>query len=187
MEINVRYTITVNVMTILTVIGLWKILEDNGIEGWKAIIPFYSSYLFGEVAGEPEKGKKQMRAEILTVIFAVVLTVFAVILLGYSKEYMGEPGTGVVGFKEDPPLWLAITTIVLAVLTVIFAIRAFVMYVQICDSYDRLRKAPGWFIVFWIFLKGLAFIYFAFIHDNYNIRGISKKKDPQEEETPEEF
>ena len=33
---------------IVSVIGMFKSFEKMGLEGWKAIIPFYNAYLYGE-------------------------------------------------------------------------------------------------------------------------------------------
>lgn len=32
------------IITIASIAGLWKIFEKSGLEGWKSIIPVYSSY-----------------------------------------------------------------------------------------------------------------------------------------------
>lgn len=36
------------VLYIVYVVGLWKLFEKLGLEGWKSIIPFYNSYVLGE-------------------------------------------------------------------------------------------------------------------------------------------
>ncbi len=38
---------------IVMVISWWKIFEKAGIEGWKALIPFYNMWILTEIAGRP--------------------------------------------------------------------------------------------------------------------------------------
>jgi hypothetical protein len=40
-------------LAILTVVGLWKIFEKAGVEGWKSIIPIYNMWCLAEIAGKP--------------------------------------------------------------------------------------------------------------------------------------
>lgn len=41
------------IIFILVTAGLWKIFEKAGVEGWKALIPFYNGYvLITQVAGK---------------------------------------------------------------------------------------------------------------------------------------
>ena len=37
---------------IVTIIGMWKVFEKAGREGWKAIIPFYNMYVLTEISGQ---------------------------------------------------------------------------------------------------------------------------------------
>ena len=41
------------VIYIIDVIGMFKIFEKCGLEGWKAIIPFYNDYVFAEKVWVP--------------------------------------------------------------------------------------------------------------------------------------
>ncbi len=38
---------------ILLIISLWKIFEKAGVEGWKALIPFYNGWVLAEIVGKP--------------------------------------------------------------------------------------------------------------------------------------
>lgn len=38
---------------IILVIGLWKVFEKAGEEGWKALIPFYNFYILFKISGMP--------------------------------------------------------------------------------------------------------------------------------------
>ena len=47
----VAMLVTVLVAWAVVAVAGWKIFQKAGIEGWKALIPFYSTYLLLEVAG----------------------------------------------------------------------------------------------------------------------------------------
>ena len=38
---------------IILIVGLWKVFEKAGEEGWKALIPFYNFYILFKIAGVP--------------------------------------------------------------------------------------------------------------------------------------
>ncbi len=38
---------------IIAIISLWKIFEKAGVEGWKALIPFYNMWVLAEIVGKP--------------------------------------------------------------------------------------------------------------------------------------
>lgn len=42
------------IIYIIGVIGMFKVFEKCGLEGWKAIIPFYSDYVFSEKVWVPK-------------------------------------------------------------------------------------------------------------------------------------
>jgi len=43
--------VTVLVAWAIMAVAGWKIFEKAGVEGWKALIPFYNNYLFLEIGG----------------------------------------------------------------------------------------------------------------------------------------
>ena len=46
------YAIMILIIYIITVIGMWKMYEKAGREGWKAIIPIYNMYVLTEISGQ---------------------------------------------------------------------------------------------------------------------------------------
>lgn len=42
---SMAYTVILLAIAVLSIIALWKIFVKAGEEGWKAIIPFYNSYI----------------------------------------------------------------------------------------------------------------------------------------------
>ena len=47
----VATSVTVLVVWAIMAVAGWKIFEKAGVEGWKALIPFYNNYLFLEIGG----------------------------------------------------------------------------------------------------------------------------------------
>jgi hypothetical protein len=47
----VAMLVTVLVAWAIMAVAGWKIFEKAGVEGWKALIPFYNNYLFLEIGG----------------------------------------------------------------------------------------------------------------------------------------
>jgi len=48
---EVRNIILIYCIVVLT--AWWKMFEKAGIEGWKALIPFYNMWILAEIAGRP--------------------------------------------------------------------------------------------------------------------------------------
>lgn len=40
-------------IAIVGIVALWKVFEKAGVEGWKAIIPVYNTYILAEISGKP--------------------------------------------------------------------------------------------------------------------------------------
>ena len=47
--LNTLSTVFSIIMYILLVIGCWNIFEKAGVEGWKALIPFYNIFVFFKI------------------------------------------------------------------------------------------------------------------------------------------
>lgn len=41
------------ILLVVAVVALWKVFEKAGVEGWKAIIPVYNTYVLAEISGKP--------------------------------------------------------------------------------------------------------------------------------------
>lgn len=40
-------------IVIVAIVAMWKVFEKAGVEGWKAIIPVYNTYVLAEISGKP--------------------------------------------------------------------------------------------------------------------------------------
>ena len=41
------------IIFLIAILSMWQIFNKAGEEGWKAIIPFYNTYLLTKIAGQP--------------------------------------------------------------------------------------------------------------------------------------
>lgn len=53
---SVIFSIPSLIITILVIVGYWRMFEKAGYEGWKALIPFYNTYIMYEMAFGKGKG-----------------------------------------------------------------------------------------------------------------------------------
>ena len=54
MVVILTSAIIFTLMSIITIVAYWKIFESAGLDGWKAIIPFYNGYCLFDIAwGKP--------------------------------------------------------------------------------------------------------------------------------------
>jgi len=148
---------------ILTIIGKWKIFSDNGEAGWKSLIPFYSDYIFAKISDRPEDGKKYVIYSVITSILAMIFLISFVMVLA--------------GLFDDS---ISFMILCLSILLTIVSIVAFVYYYKIHYSFTIKNGAESWMMVVWIFLPFLAYFYFAFIHNYYDIPALNSKVKERE-------
>jgi hypothetical protein len=74
------------------IIGMWKIFEKAGVEGWKAIIPIYNSWTLAEIAGKPGWWGLAPLVYAIPIIgwmfgWILVLVVYVLIALELAKRF----------------------------------------------------------------------------------------------------
>lgn len=71
------------VSLIMTIIGKWTLFTKANVEGWKALIPLYNTYIFGEIAGvNPWWYLIILLSFIISVIFHEFI-IFALLIIFY--------------------------------------------------------------------------------------------------------
>lgn len=189
-QMNPLWSILGTIMMVLGIISLWKIFEDRGEKGWKAIIPFYSTKIFGRVAKDEKLGNRTMRAQIFTFILAILVMFIGIAILGFQYAAADQMFLGGVGAlavdgstAELPPELLealnsqSLTSAVpselilgLGVLFLLMIILCIVYLVRQIKLYNRFivnESAASWLIIVFIFLPAFAYFYFAFIRGKY--------------------
>ena len=188
--INMDYRVIYNplqpVFSIISVIGLWKILEDRGEKGWKALIPFYNTYVLGKTFNNTKGAKKMIFSGILVILSALLFFIAIALSTGSGAEIYVSDMTDMNAIIIQNQISsgssfgvFGIFTIILLIASVIYFI---VCHVKFYSAFDKANNGPSWMIVLWIFLPAAANIYYAFIQKNYNIPGISSKEEPQGED-----
>lgn len=88
-------TIVSTLISLLAVIGWWKLFSKANIAGWKALIPFYNDYIRFKIAG---KVKMYVPYLVLSLIKAVLSVVSIVVFTGNLIELFAAgtfDGTGI--------------------------------------------------------------------------------------------
>lgn len=81
-------TVIVLAVTILMVVGMWKLFVKAGRPGWASIVPFYNTYVMVELAGRPIWWFAViLLVPILNVVFGVIVTIDFVKAYGKSTAY----------------------------------------------------------------------------------------------------
>jgi len=76
-------------LTIVAIVGLWKIFEKAGKPGWAAIVPIYNAYVLTEIAG------KDILWFVLLLVPCVQWVALIVIWIDVAKAFGKDPMYGV--------------------------------------------------------------------------------------------
>ena len=90
----IPYSITILVIVVLSVVGLWKMFQKAGKPGWAAIVPFYNIIVLLQIAGKP------VWWFILYFIPFVNIVIQILVSIEVAKKFGKDAAFGVVG------LWL---------------------------------------------------------------------------------
>ena len=150
--VNPAFSIIINLAGIASLVALWKIFEDRGQAGWKALIPYYASLTFGRCCGEEERGKKLVITEL-----ALTATMLAFIFSFFWLLMQTSPGG-----NSNQPVATAIFGISMLLLLVL-GIVWFVISVKIKWSYSVLEEEKTWTVLLWALIPVAGNIYYAFL------------------------
>ena len=174
------------VLSVVAMISFWKIFEDRGEKGWKAIIPILSTLTLGKVAHDSKHAKGRVFSGIA--LFISVFILIVTYLFGVSSNYdfvitdmndingvvVTEQFTDNFTYNGNP-----FVLVLLAALIIISAIFYLINHIKLSMNFDQLNNGPSWMIILWIFLPIGAAIYYAFIHNSYDIPGVTNKVEQQ--------
>ena len=178
---------SINVGQILRVIGFWGIFSNFGESGWKAIIPIYREWIWSKIVGREDVGKKYVITSILLIVVSLVILGAAVFgLAGATFEEVTLPSGETVSQITSFPIPVAIAIAIGALLLLILAIYTVVLHFRLGEAHVQLEHAASWLKWIWLFMPGVAAIYFGFIHHKYYFEAFwDKDYTPTDE--PEEF
>lgn len=166
------FSLLSTISIILGVVGKWMIFQDNGEAGWKALIPFYSAYIFAKTFFEERLGKKLMWSQLVLFIIAIPLVAvlaFVVMILATLAI------SGGIGMATQEDFWINMFgassngfytgMIGLSVLFIIAFIFTFIYHIKLHYRYNTVKGAPIWFMLIWIIAPGIGYFYYGLKHE----------------------
>ena len=131
------------IITIITIIALWKIFTKAGEAGWKSLIPIYNVYTRFQIANN----KKFAKAVLFTITEALCM-IFGSIFVA-SGDYCSSDRTMILG------LLMYLIGIVMAILLIIINFK---MYADLAETFGHERSfAWGLLLLAPIFIWILGF------------------------------
>ena len=162
-------TLIGSLMSVASIVGKWKLFEDNGQEGWKAVIPYYSSYIFSKTFNEEKLGRILAWSEAVFVMSFIPLCIllFIPFILTVFSTMVSS-----LGIVSDSSFWKdmfnalsdtgRISIIVLLIVMVISLILMIYSYITLHYRYTLFQNVSIWFMLIWVLLPCVGYLYFAF-------------------------
>lgn len=88
--ISTTFLIVVLALIIIAIVGMWKVFEKAGHEGWKSLIPIYNIYMLTVIAGLP--------GWIFLLLLIPFINMFVVMFIRYkvAKAFGKSDGFGIL-------------------------------------------------------------------------------------------
>lgn len=177
---QVVYNPLQGILSIIRLVSFWKILEDRGEKGWKSLIPFYSTYTLGKTFNDTKTAKK-LNFSVLGLLVSVFVFFLAVASSYNTSTYqvditdINDINGLIITSSDSGSLQLTPFMIVALLLMILSLIFLIVYYVKFYKHFDEANGAQSWMIILWLVVPAFAAAYFAFVHKNYDIPGVTEK------------
>ena len=148
-----------SLLSVAGVIALCKIFSDCGKSWWKALIPAYWVYVFGEIVGDEEKGAAAMKYLLIDIGIALCSWLIAIIAIFIIR---------------DAEWMVVLIMILVAIVAIIFGILYVIKVVQLREEFLAIAGLPAWLNAAWFFLPAVVQIYIAFFAE----RGDRRYNEP---------
>ena len=142
---------------VLTVIGRWHILDNEGIKGWKALIPCYRNYALGQTCKEEKLGRKVCRLGVILLAVCAVFLLALIIAVGTDNA----ENEAVLGFE-----------VVFGAGIAVFALYYIFQLGILKHKYILYNKADEMWLVAWMILEWAGEMYFGLIYKSPKRNGI---------------
>ena len=163
-------------LLILSIVARWKIFEDNQEEGWKALIPFYSSYIFSKTFNEERLGKKLAWAE---AVFMMASIPFGILLFFATIMATTLVLAGGLGFISEVSFWKQLFDsmffsghklfiILLLIVSISFIVLEY-LHIKLHYRYTLFQNSSVWFMILWVLIPSIGYLYFAFRQEQTDI------------------
>lgn len=178
-SVTITWNPIASILSVIGTIGLWKILEDRGEKGWKALIPFYATYTLGKTFGGQKTALKMIASCILMILAFAGCALYTMANYSAGTDMIITDITDINGidfvnsnisFTGNPMIVLLLLAIAIValVVTIVYIIKFF-------RAFDKANNGPSWMILVWLFLNPLGYIYYAFTHKNDDIADVLDK------------
>ncbi len=154
-------TITSVAFQVLCIVGLWKVFEKSGVDGFWAIIPFAREYHIGVCADRTGEAVKEIIFSVIAWVLGTLSAIGLLILFVVSVSANADMGVGAAVFFGITTLG----TVVCLIISLVFRIKVFQ---GLCDAYGQTR----WWILIWFFFQWLAAMIWGF-SDSYQPLGFA--------------
>ena len=150
-------------ISILTIVGMWKIMVKAGYNGWESLIPFYNRYILLKLSGKKKLWIWYLILNIVMILCVVAFTaafmgpLFAAALNGTTPEFFGQSDEEIIfGFLGGVMIYCLISSVI--------SIGLLVINILMCLGITESFGINGGYAV------GLIFLPYVF----YPIIGFSK-------------
>ena len=150
-------------ISILTIVGMWKIMVKAGYNGWESLIPFYNRYILLKLSGKKKLWIWYLILNIVMILCVVAFTaafmgpLFAAALNGTTPEFFGRSDEEIIfGFLGGMMIYCLISSVI--------SIGLLVINILMCLGMTESFGINGGYAV------GLIFLPYVF----YPIIGFSK-------------
>lgn len=150
-------------ISILTIVGMWKIMVKAGYNGWESLIPFYNRYILLKLSGKKKLWIWFLSLNIVMILCVVAFTaafmgpLFAAALNGTTPEFFGRSDEEIIfGFLGGVMIYCLISSVI--------SIGLLVINILMCLGMTESFGINGGYAV------GLIFLPYVF----YPIIGFSK-------------
>ncbi len=76
---------------VLAIVTMWKVFEKAGEAGWKALVPFYNSYVLFQIAGRNGLGFLLLFIPVVNIVVGIMLSI------DLAKHFGKSAAFGVIG------------------------------------------------------------------------------------------
>ncbi|MCR4694004.1 MAG: DUF5684 domain-containing protein [Pseudobutyrivibrio sp.] len=135
---------------ILTYVGLWNMFSKAGVEGWKCIIPYYNTYVIGQISKKEKLAKILIIIQVISVVVITAFVCSAIVI-----------GVNTVNY-EDVNVFALVIMIISGIATIMLVtaekIMEIILHYNLMKSYD----APTVFLILVIMFPYVAWLILGF-------------------------
>lgn len=152
-QFNVTWAPFATILSVLAIIGMWQLFENNKEAGWKALVPVYNLYILAKICDEKILGRKIVKTYLI-LLGTMLLLPFIIALTAY-----------LIGSEA------ALIVLTYLFILALFAglIYALILNIKLYARFVKTRQAAGWWTIVFVFVPAIAYLYFGFFHNKYRL------------------